>query len=83
MRGFPLWASSLIVAVNATASATELSGPFLESLGSGTGWIIGNDLWNITIGETYGTKLFFQGQDLIGNAVGHYSGYGELKWSST
>jgi rhamnogalacturonan endolyase len=52
-----------------------LSEPFLKPL-SNSSWLIGNDLWNITIGPSYGKKLYYQNQDLIGNAVGHYSGYG-------
>jgi len=57
-------------------ATSSISGPFFQSLDSSSGWIIGNDLWNITIGQVYGKKLFFQGQDLIGNAIGHYAGYG-------
>ncbi|RDW78251.1 hypothetical protein BP5796_06103 [Coleophoma crateriformis] len=85
MKTFSLCASLLVATTHAAANATRSSGPFLKSLDSGTGWIIGNDLWNITIGEIYGKSLFYQGQDLIGNAVGHYSGYdGETNfvWTS-
>jgi hypothetical protein len=39
-------------------------------------WILGNDLWNITQGPVYGTKLYYQGKDAIGNAAGHYVGAG-------
>lgn len=60
----------------ATAFAVAKSKPFLKPLNTTTGWIIGNGLWNITIGDVYGKKLFYQGRDLIGNAVGHYSGHG-------
>ncbi|KAF2141847.1 polysaccharide lyase family 4 protein [Aplosporella prunicola CBS 121167] len=49
-------------------------GPFLKSLNN-TYHVIGNDLWNITQGPTYGKKLYYKGQDLIGDAVGHYTGY--------
>lgn len=57
----------------ATAKAEK---PFIQQVSNSSEWIIGNDLWNITIGETYGTKLFYKDHDLIGDAVGHYAGYG-------
>jgi rhamnogalacturonan endolyase len=60
----------------ALPSRSNSSKPFLKPLNSTTGWLIGNGLWNITIGDVYGKKLYYKGQDLIGNAVGHYSGYG-------
>lgn len=59
-------------------AAVVAKGPFLESLNDGT-WIIGNDFWNVTQGPVYATKLFWQGvpgADLVGSAVGHYTGYG-------
>lgn len=37
--------------------------------------IIGNDLWNITISEVFGTKLYYKNHDLVGDAVGHYVSY--------
>lgn len=53
--------------------------PFLIPRNSTNGgWVIGNGLWNITIGDVYGKKLYYGGRDLIGNAVGHYSGYGKV-----
>ncbi|KAH6672119.1 rhamnogalacturonate lyase [Verticillium dahliae] len=58
-------------------AAVVAKGPFLESLNDGT-WIIGNDFWNVTQGPVYATKLFWQGvpgADLVGSAVGHYTGY--------
>ncbi|KAI9738374.1 MAG: hypothetical protein M1834_008877 [Cirrosporium novae-zelandiae] len=47
------------------------SGPFLQTVDSSS-WVIGNDLWNITIGKYYGTKLYYKDNDLIGDAYGHY-----------
>ena len=67
----------LALTVEASTSTTS-TGPFLQSLNE-TGWVIGNDLWNITIGSIYGKKLYYNGRDLIGNATGHYQGYG--MWS--
>ncbi|KAL3425122.1 rhamnogalacturonate lyase [Phlyctema vagabunda] len=77
------WGSVLL----GLTSVVHAAGPFLQPLTptSKTGWVIGNDLWNITIGDVYGKKLFYKGRDLIGGAVGFYSGYdGELnfQWTS-
>ncbi|PNS14329.1 hypothetical protein CAC42_6842 [Sphaceloma murrayae] len=59
--------------------------PFLQHL-NGTSWIIGNDLWNMTQNAKYGTKLWYQGRDLVGKAVGHYVSYNgarnDLAWTS-
>lgn len=57
-----------------SASPTKFGDPFLKSLNSST-WVIGNDIWNLTIAMTYGTKLMYKGHDLVGNAVGHYVSY--------
>jgi hypothetical protein len=53
------------------------SGPFFLQLND-TEYVIGNDIWNITIGPTFGTKLYYKGKDIVGNAVGHYSSYSML-----
>jgi hypothetical protein len=29
----------------------------------------------VTIGDIYGTKLFYKNRDIVGNAVGHYASY--------
>ena len=50
------------------------AGPFFLSLNS-TQHVIGNDLWNITIGFQYGIKLYYKNHDLVGPAVGHYVSY--------
>lgn len=50
------------------------SGPFYLKIND-TQHVIGNDLWNITIGPIYGTKLFYKQKDIVGNAVGHYVSY--------
>jgi len=55
-------------------SPTKKTGPFLLTL-NGTEHVIGNDIWNITIGPIYGTKLFYKNKDIVGNAVGHYVSY--------
>lgn len=50
------------------------NGPFLVTI-SETEHVIGNSIWNITIGQTYGTKLYYKDKDLVGNAAGHYVSY--------
>lgn len=54
-------------------------GPFLTQVDTQT-WVFGNDLWNVTEGKYYATKLFssiLPGHDLVGAAAGHYAGIGE------
>lgn len=54
-------------------------GPFLTQVDTQT-WVFGNDLWNVTEGKNYATKLFssiLPGHDLVGGASGHYAGIGE------
>ncbi|KAH6717243.1 polysaccharide lyase family 4 protein [Leptodontidium sp. MPI-SDFR-AT-0119] len=81
---FLLPALSLFLGATFAAPAAELVKPFLIPRTATTGWVIGNGLWNITIGDVYGKKLFYGGRDLIGDAVGHYSGYdGEANFAWT
>ncbi|KAI5206828.1 hypothetical protein E4T39_02399 [Aureobasidium subglaciale] len=57
---------------------------FLQQTGNST-WVIGNGIWNITQGPVYGSKLFYEGKDAIGNAAGHYvgaDGENNLVWKS-
>lgn len=54
-------------------------GSFLTQLDNQT-WVFGNDLWNVTEGPYYATKLYssiLPGHDLVGAASGHYAGIGE------
>lgn len=53
------------------STATAFS-PFFQQV-SDAQWVIGNDVWNITISSTYGKKLFYKEKDLIGDAVGYYA----------
>lgn len=52
--------------------------PFLIAIDKQT-HVIGNDIWNVTIGRAYGTRLFYKGIDLVGNATGHYVSYSKSK----
>lgn len=45
-----------VVALAAIIHGVQGNGPFVQTINA-TQHIIGNDLWNITIGHTYGTKL--------------------------
>ncbi|KAK8050992.1 polysaccharide lyase family 4 protein [Apiospora rasikravindrae] len=47
---------------------------FLEQIDNTT-WTFGNDLWNVTQGAVYASKLYFRGSELVGSAAGHYMGY--------
>ncbi|KAN0105853.1 polysaccharide lyase family 4 protein [Hyaloscypha variabilis] len=66
----------------ASIKCISAAGPFFLQLNT-TEHVIGNDLWNITIGPTYATKLFYKNKDLIVNAQGHYLSYRSfLNWTS-
>lgn len=64
----------LFLQVAASSPLAHKKGPFLQILNE-THSIIGNDLWNITQGPTFATKLFYKDHDCIGDAVGHYVSY--------
>ncbi|KAH6715751.1 polysaccharide lyase family 4, domain III-domain-containing protein [Leptodontidium sp. MPI-SDFR-AT-0119] len=60
------------------------AGPFFTSI-TATQHVLGNDIWNITVGTRYGTRLYYKGRDLVGKAAGHYvshSGGTSLDWTS-
>lgn len=63
-------ALSLLLVVTAHAKQHG----FLRDNGNGT-WIIGNDVWNMTQEKTYGSKLYYKGTELVGEAAGHYVSY--------
>jgi rhamnogalacturonan endolyase len=50
--------------------------PFLRKE-SDLSYVIGNDLWSLTVGPIFGKKLLYKGVDLVGNASGHYVSYSE------
>jgi rhamnogalacturonan endolyase len=66
--------SLFAVALSAIIQRVQGKGPFLQTI-TATEHVIGNDLWNITIGPIYGTKLYYKGRDCVGQAVGHYVSY--------
>ncbi|KAK6003425.1 hypothetical protein QM012_009196 [Aureobasidium pullulans] len=74
-------ASSLLLV--GTAHAKQHG--FLKDTGNGT-WGIGNDVWNMTQEHIYGSKLYYKGTDLVGQAAGHYVSYNgvasNLNWTS-
>ena len=62
--------SSLVWGLLSVQSALA-AGPFFQKLSS-TDYILGNDIWNITVGRTHGRKLFYKDVDLVGIAAGVY-----------
>ncbi|KAH0167113.1 polysaccharide lyase family 4 protein, partial [Aureobasidium melanogenum] len=58
---------------------------FPKDNGNGT-WVIGNDVWNMTQEQTYGSKLYYKDKELVGQAAGHYVSYNgaasNLNWTS-
>jgi hypothetical protein len=50
---------------------------FLKDNGNGT-WVIGNDVWNMTQDNIYGSKLYYKDKELDGKAAGHYVSYDML-----
>lgn len=65
------WAIAFVVS---GATGVAAKGPFLTQTDNQT-WVLGNDLWNVTEGANYATKLYstlVPGQDLVGDAWGHY-----------
>lgn len=65
---------SILASALAIATQVHAKGPFLKTVGPEE-HIIGNDIWNVTIGRQYGTKLFYKNRDIVGDAVGHYASY--------
>ncbi|KAF2009250.1 polysaccharide lyase family 4 protein [Aaosphaeria arxii CBS 175.79] len=73
------------IAVAAPLEERAKSKSFLKQI-DGSTWVIGNELWNVTQGQQYATKLMYKGKDLVGDAVGHYVSYNgaasDLNWTS-
>ena len=69
--------ASLALLLARAVGLTAAKEPFLEQIGART-WVIGNDVWNMTQGRTYGVKLWYKGRDCVGDAVGHYVSYSKL-----
>ncbi|KAF3000022.1 hypothetical protein E8E14_005065 [Neopestalotiopsis sp. 37M] len=90
MKTFLLLLGSLLASAVSAASYSYPTkpptvGPFLKQL-NGSTWVIGNELWNVTQGQTYGTQLYYKDHDCVGDAVGHYVSYNgaasNLNWTS-
>jgi rhamnogalacturonan endolyase len=65
----------LVLVVGIRATSTAPTKPFLIKI-SDNSYIIGNDVWNLTIdGRGFGKKLWYRGVDLVGRASGHYVSY--------
>lgn len=80
MKTFLLSLASLLVSTVSSSyilpAKPATVGPFLKQL-NGSTWVIGNELWNVTQGQTYGTKLYYKDHDCVGDAAGHYVSYSE------
>ncbi|KFY13776.1 hypothetical protein V491_06285 [Pseudogymnoascus sp. VKM F-3775] len=76
---------SILASALAVVTQVHAKGPFLKTIGPEE-HIIGNDIWNVTIGRQYGTKLFYKNRDIVGDAVGHYASYNgaasDLNWTT-
>jgi rhamnogalacturonan endolyase len=64
----------ILLCALAAVQTVLAKGPFFQEINATT-HVIGNDLWNITIGRQYGVKLFYKNKDIVGPAVGHYVSY--------
>jgi rhamnogalacturonan endolyase len=73
---------SLFLLSLSVACVVRARDPFLIAIDNET-HVIGNDIWNVTIGRTYGNRLFYKGIDLVGNATGHYVSYSKSKGLQT
>lgn len=71
---------NILALVVAAVHQVAAKGPFLLTVGPQE-HVIGNDIWNVTIGAIYGTKLFYKNKDIVGNAVGHYASYSTFQMS--
>ncbi|KAI0130102.1 polysaccharide lyase family 4 protein [Xylariales sp. AK1849] len=86
MKGFFTSLATLLPSfVTAVSLHGRATGPFLSQVDNFT-WVMGNQLWNVTQGQTYGVKLYFKDRDCVGDAVGHYVSYNgaasNLNWTS-
>lgn len=80
MKAFLVSVASVLASVvsgHALAPRAYPTGPFLRQVDNST-WVIGNELWNLTQGQTYGVKLYYKDHDCVGDAVGHYVSYSKF-----
>ncbi|KAI1343322.1 polysaccharide lyase family 4 protein [Xylariaceae sp. FL0016] len=85
MKRFFLSLFAAICSMTLASCATAADRPFLSQVDNET-WVIGNEVWNMTQGRTYGVKLNYKDHDCVGGAAGHYVGYNgaasNLNWTS-
>jgi hypothetical protein len=75
-------ALAALVGVVVASSPQPQGQPFLTPI-SETNYVIGNDIWNTTVGLSFAKKLWYKGHDLVGGAAsGHYVSYSELRLPS-
>lgn len=71
---------SVVLSLLLAATGEAKQHGFLQTNGDGT-WIIGNDIWNMTQDSIYGSKLYYKGEELVGEATGHYFSYSKRSYS--
>lgn len=76
LRSGIVLAVAALFSTSVNAAPTSPGKPFLVKVDNDTA-IIGNDIWNVTVGRQYATKLMYKGADRVGDAVGHYVSYSE------
>lgn len=80
-----MWLPLAVAHASARAVSRAATGPFFTQV-SDDSWVIGNEIWNLTQGATYGVQLYYQDHDCVGDAVGHYVSYNgaasNLEWNS-
>jgi rhamnogalacturonan endolyase len=69
-----LTAALLLAASISAVPLQRATGPFLTQVDNTT-WIFGNDVWNVTQGQTYADQPWYKDRDCVGEAVGHYVSY--------
>jgi rhamnogalacturonan endolyase len=56
------------------SEARAVRPPFFKRINAET-HIIGNDIWNVTVGRVVGKKLYYKGAELVGRGAGHFASY--------
>ena len=81
MSAFKLLGLAALAAAAPVEERAKKPKSFLKDLGNST-WVIGNEIWNATQNRQYANKLWYNGKDRVGNAVGHYVSYSTCKQSA-
>lgn len=74
MYRFGLFGLAALVAAAPVEERAKKPKSFFQEMGNQT-WVLGNEIWNVTQGPKYATKLWYKEKDRVGKAVGHYVSY--------